>query len=398
MKAVVIGPGRVGCGFAGQLLHASGYEVVFVSRNETLVKHFNQVGRYRVRLAEARRSQEILVTGIRAIWAGEPDHVAGAIAEADLVATAVGAQSLPEIAPLIAAGLAQRRQPTNVLAFENLIDVASYLFGLIMLTPDSSSLAQHGLSGALVSRAVTQRIGDPAKDEPLLFVGDPPATFVVDGLGLRPPLPKIDGMSITENYPAMVLHKLYTFSAGHATTAYLGALKGYHYIHSAIRDAEIRAAALAAMREGQRGLAACYGPELAGDQSELQQIVARFENAALNDPIARVCRDPRRKLGADERLVGAARLAEEAGILPHKLALAAAAALCFSNPSDPSAAKLRREIETMGPEQTLRRVSGLDPDRGVGKLVAHDLGRLSSGQCRGNLLLSLEKLIWSWTA
>src|SRR3989441_4247379 len=110
---------------------------------------------------------------------------------------------------------------SNVLAFENLIDVAPYLFGLIMLTPDSSSLAQHGLSGALVSRAVTQRIGDPAKDEPLLFVGDPPATFVVDGLGLRPPLPKIDGMSITENYGAMVLHKLYTFSAGHATTAYL---------------------------------------------------------------------------------------------------------------------------------------------------------------------------------
>jgi len=29
MKAVVIGPGRVGCGFAGQLLHASGYEVCF---------------------------------------------------------------------------------------------------------------------------------------------------------------------------------------------------------------------------------------------------------------------------------------------------------------------------------------------------------------------------------
>lgn len=398
MKAVVIGPGRVGCGFAGQLLHASGYEVVFVSRNETLVEHFNQVGRYRVRLAEARRSQEILVTGIRAIWAGEPDRVAGAIAEADLVATAVGAQSLPDIAPLIAAGLAQRRQPTNVLAFENLIDVAPYLFGLIMLTLDSSSLAQHGLSGALVSRAVTQRIGDPAKDEPLLFVGDPPATFAVDGLSLRPPLPKINGMTIAENYTAMVLRKLYTFSAGHATTAYLGALKGYHYIHSAIRDAEIRAAALAAMHEGQRGLAACYGPELAGDESELQQIVARFENAALNDPIARVCRDPRRKLGADERLVGAARLAEEAGILPHKLALAAAAALCFSNPSDPSAAKLRREIETMGPEQTLRRVSGLDPDRGVGKLVAHDLGRLSSGQCRGNLLLSLERLIWSWTA
>src|SRR5204863_138892 len=81
--------------------------------------------------------------------------------------------------------------------------------------------------------------------------------------------------------------KLYTFCAGHAAAAYFGALKGYRYVHSAIRDPEIRSAVLSAMEEGQRGLEQRYGPELAGDGAELEAIIARFENAALTDPVSR---------------------------------------------------------------------------------------------------------------
>ena len=39
MKAVVIGPGRIGCGLAGQALHASGYAVTFVARDRRIVEH-----------------------------------------------------------------------------------------------------------------------------------------------------------------------------------------------------------------------------------------------------------------------------------------------------------------------------------------------------------------------
>ncbi len=36
MKAVVIGPGRIGCGLVGQLLRESGWEVVFLGRSATV--------------------------------------------------------------------------------------------------------------------------------------------------------------------------------------------------------------------------------------------------------------------------------------------------------------------------------------------------------------------------
>lgn len=398
MKAVIIGAGLIGCGFAGQLLHASGYQIVFAARRPAMVEHLNRANRYRVRLVDGVETHEVLVEGVRAVCASAPEQAAKEMAEADLIVTAVGAGNLPNVAPLIAAGLQQRAAPVNVLACENLNKAGSYLRELVARNlPPYFPLAQHGFAGTLVDRAVPRRLGEPAQDELLTFIGEPSNLFVVEGRSLRAPLPPLEGMIIAEDFPAWIQRKLFIFSAGHATCAYLGYLKGYHYIHTAIRDAEIRGAVLAAMREGQRGLAARLGRSMAGNENDLRQIIARFENAALNDPIMRVGRDPKRKLGAEDRLVGAARLAEKAGIRPEKLALAAAAALCFYNPADPSAVDLHREIDAAGLEPALRHICGLDPQNGFGHFVAEVWSQLADG-CwqKGNLLLSLKQLLWAW--
>jgi mannitol-1-phosphate 5-dehydrogenase len=399
MKAVVIGPGRIGCGFAGQVLRASGFDVVFLARNPALVEHLNRVRHYRVRLTERARASEAVVDGIRAVSIAESARAAREIADADVVVTSVGANNLADVAPLIAAGLTRRTSSLNVLAFENLPDASRSLRVLVgRHLPADVDVAKHGFAGALVHRVVTKRLGDPARAESLTFLGDSPAAFHVDGPSLRRPVPAIQGMVVTDQYEAWVQRKLYTYSAGHATAAYLGYLKGYHYLHTAIRDPEIRLAVLAAMAEGQRGLAARYGAGIAGDVEDLLEIIARFENAALRDPIVRVGRDPQRKLGAEERLVGAARLAEASGIRPEKLALATAAALCFSSPADPSCGELQRTIQASGLDRALREVCGLDPARGVGRLVAESWDQLAPGWHLGNFLLSLDRPMWTWTS
>ena len=397
MKAIVMGPGLLGCGFVGQALRASGYQVVFVARNPSMADYLNRVGEYYVRLVQGDCAQDIQVDGVSAISSASPEQVAEEIADASLAATAVGGNQLPDVAPLIAAGLCRRRQPLNVIAFENLTNAGDYLQSLVAHhLPADFPLLEQGFSGALVNRAVTQRVGNPNQDAPLTFIADPPATFVVDGLSLRQPFPDIKGMIATDNYPAWIQRKLYIFSAGHATCAYLGSLKGYHYIHTAICDPEIRAAVLAAMTEGQRGLAARHGTDIAGDPHDLIEIIHRFENAALNDPVNRVGRDPHRKLGAEDRLVGAAQLATAAGIRPKKLALAMAAALCFYNPADPSAVHLLQELEMTGLSATLNHISGLDPSGELSRFVNKLWRRLAKGWHKDNLLLTLDQLVWSW--
>ena len=50
-------------------------------------------------------------------------------------------------------------------------------------------------------------------------------------------------------------------------------------------------------------------------------------NPWLRDAVARVIRDPRRKLAWNDRLIGTMRLALDAGITPYRFAQGAAAAL-----------------------------------------------------------------------
>lgn len=396
-KAVVVGPGKIGCGFVGQLLHASGFDLVFVSRNPVLVDHINRVGCYKVRLESRNGPEETLVDGIRAVGLSEPERVAAEIASSDLVATSVGCDNLCAVAPVIAAGLALRKSPVNVLAFENMGNTKSCLceFAGKCLGP-GCPVTRFDFAAVVLTRVVSRRIGDPAKDEPLVFVGDSPETFFVDGTKLRAPLPNIRGMRLTDEIQAWMDRKLFTFSAGHATAAYLGDLKGYHYIHTAVRDPEIRESVLSAMREGQKGLEARYGKDVAGTENDLIEIVGRFENAALCDPIDRVGRDPVRKLGSHDRLVGSAKLAEKAGVHPDKLILAMAAAMHFcGKAAEASALEMKRAINAAGPGEVLRKISKLDPDRDISRSVVGTWARLDEGGRSGRPLLSLNQFMWA---
>jgi hypothetical protein len=206
----------------------------------------------------------------------------------------------------------------------------------------------------------------------------------------------VAGVGGGADYPACLRRKLFTYSAGHATCAYLGYLKGYRYIHSAVRDPEIRRTVLEAMAEGQRGLAVAYGPAFAGGRAELHGILARFDNAALDDPIARVARDPLRKLNPQDRLVGAARLASRAGVTPTSLATAVAAALLYSDPADAESVTVRRELDSIGVHRALERFSGIGHRSAFGRLVVAAYGRLAGGWWPDNRLLSLENVIWAW--
>jgi mannitol-1-phosphate 5-dehydrogenase len=342
MKAVIIGPGRIGCGLAGQLLRASGYEVVFVGRTQAMVDHLNRLGQYKVRLVDSASAQEMVVDRLRAIHNNDFSRVAREISEADLVVTSVGVGNISEVAPLIAAGLRRRTTPVNVLAFENLgVDSGSTLRSLVSRFLSDYPIELHGFARVVIDRIVPHRVWDPVSGHPLLFIGDPSELFVVEGSGLSQSTPMIRGMQITQDFTACMLRKLCIFSTGHIATAYLGYLKGHHYIHEAIHDPEIRAMVISVMSEGQIGLAERYGREVAGYEGDIQAIIRRFENAAIMDPVERVGRDPRRKANM---LLEVARLVEQGGIRARNLRLMLSVALHYSTvtlPLSPRAAAVR---------------------------------------------------------
>jgi mannitol-1-phosphate 5-dehydrogenase len=384
MRAVVFGAGRLGCGLVGQVLRAHGYELDLVARNPALAEHLTRVGGYRVRLSDGASAREIEVSGVRCLPLADRAGLARAVARADLVTTTVGLAGLPGVADVLSAGCdARGAAPLNVLTFENGIDPAGRLARLLRV----GRPAAVGVAGVMAERIVSRRLGDPAGDRPLTFVADPACGFVVDAGRLVAPLPALPGMRLTRDFRAWVDRKLSLFSAGHAATAYLGALKGYLYIHAAVRDRQIRAAAAAVMYEGQAGLAARYGAGFAGGPAEVARLLGRYANATLDDPVRRVGRDPLRKLAPGERIIGTAVRAEEAGLRPDGLALVAAAALCY----------LRRAGGFQPVDEILTRVCGLSPDRGLGARVRTAYRDLRPGGLPDNPLLDVDRRLWATT-
>ena len=126
-------------------------------------------------------------------------------------------------------------------------------------------------------------------------------------------------------------------------------------------------AALIARRGGTDNL---FTPE--GYQAYADDLLARMVNPYLRDRIERVTRDPRRKLGWDDRLVGTMRIALEAGIAPHRFARAARAAanlLVEEDPDTPLKDLLQSlwSADTQNPQQTSQitnLILSADPPRG----------------------------------
>ena len=114
---------------------------------------------------------------------------------------------------------------------------------------------------------------------------------------------------------------------GHALTAYLGMYAGKERIADAIDDPDICLLALNAMLESAEALCRKYGVPLNEVLQHIQDLLARFTNRSLGDTCARVGADIVRKLSPQDRLIGAAQLCREQGMIPAYICVGAAGAL-----------------------------------------------------------------------
>ena len=144
------------------------------------------------------------------------------------------------------------------------------------------------------------------------------------------------GITVFEEKPDLLPFeeaKLYGHNATHALIGYLARRKKYRFISDAAGDkALINLARQAFIRESggalcqkHKGLDSLFTP--AGYAAYADDLLIRMLNPHLRDAVERVVRDPRRKLGWDDRLIGTMRLALRENIQPCLYAKGARAAL-----------------------------------------------------------------------
>lgn len=154
--------------------------------------------------------------------------------------------------------------------------------------------------------------------------------------------------------------KLFGHNATHALMGFLARRKQCRFMNE-IRDQAglFEFARTAFMEESGRALCRKHAGvdklfTESGYRAYVEDLLVRMMNPNLRDSVDRVVRDPRRKLGWDDRLLGTMRLAMSQGIKPNHYAIGAAAALeLLAETESKPADSLLTEIfdEAQAPEQ-----------------------------------------------
>ncbi|MEC0091943.1 mannitol-1-phosphate 5-dehydrogenase [Paenibacillus macquariensis] len=359
-KAIQFGAGNIGRGFIGALLSQASYHVVFADINEQMINELNEKKSYQIHILDLEQRQET-ITNVSGVLSNGPDII-NELAEADFVTTAVGPNVLKIIASTIAKGIEARREAgrgiLNIIACENMVGGSKHLEEQVYshLSEEGKSYAKDNVGFANCS---VDRIVPPYQGDNILDVGvESFYEWIVEEPSLKGEAPQIPGMKLTDNLLAYVQRKLFTLNTGHAITAYLGYLDGIETIEEAINNDSIRKVVRQAMEESGDALIKKHGFDKEEHYKYIDKIEKRFKNPYIRDEVIRVGREPLRKLGPADRLVGPANIAIDYG-LPHEALLKGiAAAFHYDNSQDLQSKELQGEIAEKGIEAVVSSVTG----------------------------------------
>jgi mannitol-1-phosphate 5-dehydrogenase len=377
-NALHFGAGNIGRGFIGALLSDSGYHVTFADVVEKLITALNEYKEYTITIQDVDPEEpRKKITNVSGVFSNDPVALNNAILDADIITTAVGPNVLRIISRSLASGIVERKKAgkkyLNIIACENMTGASGHLRDEILkhlvTSEDNEYLDKYvGFPNCAVDRIVPPFT--PGKDDNILSVGvEAFYEWIVEEPAFKGPRPEIGGMKLTDNLVAYVQRKLFTLNCGHATTAYLGYLKGYKTVDEALKDEGIAAIVYGAMKESGDALCKKHGFSPEEHAKYIEKIMNRFRNPYIKDDVARVGREPLRKLGPADRLVGPAKMADEFGLPKTNLLKAIAACLLYDNPEDNQSVQLKKDIKEKGLEEVIEDVLGFKKGGDESKLV-----------------------------
>lgn len=352
MKILIFGAGSTGRGHLAALLYENGYtDITFVDKNIALVDMLKSTKVYKVQLL-GEKERVIEIKDFKIISREEENTVIKAFYEADLVLTAVIAENLENVSEVLVKAITDRKTKKkesylNIIACENLDNASSYLREMTYYNLDEETKAYAdkyiGFPDAMISRVVPL-----AKDRPDYLVAEDYNEWVVRKSDFKGADFNIPFMNLVDNLEARLERKLWVHNGGHATVAYAGFLKGHKYIHEAVFDPEISSFAGEVLDELGDIVVHKHGFTNEQIREYEHNLVVRGSIIEMKDDIARVVRDPIRKLGIRDRLMAPAIYALENNLKNDKILESIANITLYYSPNDIESLKMKQNIENEG--------------------------------------------------
>ncbi len=381
---LIFGAGNIGRSFIGQIFGRSGYPVTFVDVDRPLVDSLNRNGTYQViHYFPDGREERLTVPHVSAVDGSDEPAVRAVLERVRLVATSVGAAVLPRLLPLLTDEAIRRARrggtPFDLILAENVhggghlvrTAFAEALHGAGFSETYGGTIPTGFLPGVVecsVGKMVPIIPAELRLNDPTTVWAEGFNTLLVDADGWSSPLPPVPQVRPVRPVAAWVDRKLYIHNLGHAACAYLGyrAHPEATFIRQVLEDHTIAAAAREAMTATAAALRREYPGVFSAEDLEghIDDLLYRFSSKSLGDTVFRVGRDLNRKLGPQDRVVGALQLLQKHGLDPEPVKAVYRGALHFhaadegGNPFPADRELLERLAASDEPERILAEVSG----------------------------------------
>ena len=375
MSCVIFGAGKIARGFIGHLLYLSNIDFVFVEKADALADLINERGEYTVNIL-GNSDENCVVKNAKALKFSQKEEIAEAISNSDAVFNAVGGKNLGEIVPFLTAGIEKKAKKGGFINFvtcENWKKPADILRDGIseIISDEAREYFENnvGITESVIMRSAIESDAELLKKDPLIVNVQNFWELPIDATRLKGSLPDIKGLKLLNEFTGFLERKFYTYNAANGTTSFVGALFGYEKIADAAHDEKILEILDGVYKETATALSLKHGISFEDQWAFTRTSLAKLQDYTIVDFIERNARDPLRKLGPDDRLVGSARLVESAGIKPENLCIAIAAAIHYFNETDEFAIELKRMREENGIDYILENVCKIDANGTIGTIV-----------------------------
>jgi mannitol-1-phosphate 5-dehydrogenase len=345
-NVTVIGAGKTGRGFVARLMNESGVHVNFIDKNESLVETLGKDGTFEISFFGGVRAPYTVSDFSVATWetAGELD---------ELIFVSVCGPNLRDVG----AELKRRLDPAKhyyIVTCENYSHPSRILREAI----GTNNLS---VSEATVFCTTIENGGNNISSENYPYLQCD--ADLLDGFD-----PAITGVKLIAQFGNFLTRKLFTYNAASCVIAYLGWLRGYTDYGAAANDPEVLALLDRNYEVTNRVLCREFGYS-AEDQAEFAALSkAKFTDRTIADTVARNAREPQRKLGREERIIGPLLVMNKYGEDASVLEMTVAAMLLYDNDGEDAWRAIKAEKT---PTEILSEICGLPEDS---KTVSNILG------------------------
>ncbi|NVN77879.1 mannitol dehydrogenase [Enterococcus avium] len=356
-QALHFGGGSIGIGFIADLLNESDFEVTIVDIDSGLVDQINETNTFDLYLINEEYKKKQL-THLHALSSIEDQAaIIDQISTTDLITTAVWAENLPKIAPVLLEGLKKRvdhgHDRVNILACENAM-FNSEILRKAILALDSSAEGWLDSIAAFPNTAVDRMVlASEHEGKKTIDIGRDHELVIEESKLVDPADKPIKEAVYTTNLKKYIERKLYIVNCGHAWAGYIGFVHGYSIIQDVFHNEELVQMIRETMWESAHLLMERYGFTEQDMIDYINFIMDRYQTPGIEDLITRVSRSPIRKLQPEERLVGPCVQCEELGLENQRLLEGIAAAFLFDNPEDEQSVELLAYVAEQGIDEAI---------------------------------------------